>query len=75
MTHANSPTPMPHPDPRATRQANTAKRNAKIRAAYAEQYTRAPRPRKFSREYVVAQLAETYCLSMATIEGIVWVRT
>ena len=58
--------------PALTRHTNTAKRHARIRAAFCERYTCAPRPRKFSREYVLAQLAEEFCLSMATVENIVW---
>ena len=67
------------PDPSATcptltRQTNTAKRHERIRAAFRERYTSQPRPRKWSREYVVAQLAEEFCLSGKTVEDIIWTK-
>ena len=55
-----------------TRQQNTDKRNAKLRTAFYDRYINLPRPRLHSREYVISQLAEEYCLSMATVEGILY---
>ncbi|MDO7877362.1 hypothetical protein Q5H93_21655 [Hymenobacter sp. ASUV-10] len=55
-----------------TRQANTENRNRKIRNAFYDRYTNKPRPRQFSREYVISQLAEEYNLSMTTVENILY---
>ena len=57
-----------------TRQTNTQKRNERLRRAYAERYTHKPRPRIYTSEYVIAQLAEEYCLSLKTVEGIIWIK-
>lgn len=54
------------------RAANLEARNTKIREAFAERYTRQPRPRKFTREYVIAQLACEYYLAMDTVEDIIY---
>ena len=56
------------------RQQNRMRRNERIRQAFRLDYTLAVRPRKFSREYVLAQLADDYCLSVATIEDIVYAK-
>ena len=56
------------------RQQNRLRRNERIRQAFQQRYTQAPRPRKFSREYVLAQLADEYCLSVATIEDILYAK-
>jgi hypothetical protein len=55
-----------------TRAANTEKRNRKLRDAFHARYTSQPRPRKYSREYMVSELAEEFCLSPATVEGILY---
>lgn len=57
------------------RQQNRLRRNERIRQAFRQRYTEAPRPRKFSREYVLAQLADDYCLAVATIEDIIYAKT
>lgn len=57
-----------------TRQLNRLRRNERIRLAFRQRYLDAPRPRKFSREYVLAQLADEFCLSVDTIEDIVYTR-
>ena len=57
-----------------TRQLNRLRRNERIRQAFRQRYLDAPRPRKFSREYVLAQLADDFCLSVDTIEDIVYTR-
>lgn len=54
------------------RQQNRMRRNERIRQAFRLRYTLAARPRKFSREYVLAQLADDFCLSVATIEDILY---
>jgi hypothetical protein len=54
------------------RQQNRIRRNERIRQAFCLRYTMAARPRKFSREYVLAQLADDFCLSVATIEDIIY---
>jgi hypothetical protein len=56
------------------RQQNRLRRNERIRQAFRQRYTEAPRPRKFSREYVLAQLADEYCLAVATIEDIIYAK-
>ena len=60
--------------PALIRQTNTQKRHERIRAAFRERYTSRPRPRLHSREYVVAQLAEEFCLSEKTVEDIIWTK-
>lgn len=56
------------------RQQNRLRRNDRIRQAFRQRYTEAARPRKFSREYVLAQLADDFCLSVATIEDILYAK-
>lgn len=56
------------------RQANRLRRNDRIRHAFRQRYTDAPRPRKFSREYVLAQLADEFCLAVATVEDIIYAK-
>jgi hypothetical protein len=57
-----------------TRQLNRLRRNDRIRQAFRQLYLQAPRPRKFSREFILAQLADDFCLSVSTIEDIVYTR-
>jgi hypothetical protein len=57
-----------------TRKTNFEKRNQRIKEAFRLRYTDAPRPRKYSREYVIACLAEEYCLSMERIEDIIYAK-
>lgn len=56
------------------RQQNRLRRNDRIRQAFRQRYTEAARPRKFSREYVLAQLADDFCLAVATIEDILYAK-
>jgi hypothetical protein len=56
------------------RAQNLAARNEKIREAFAERYTRQPRPRKYTREYIIAQLAGEYFLAMDTVEDILYTK-
>ena len=58
-----------------TRSDRTARRNQRIRDAFYNRYTLQPRPRLHTREYVVAQLGEEFCLSTQTIEDILWTKT
>lgn len=59
--------------PRAkTRQSNKEKRDSRIKAQFRKRYTDAPRPRMYSREFVISQLAEEFCLSMHTVEDIIY---
>lgn len=53
------------------RAANLDKRNQAIRDAFYTRYTKQARPRLYTREYVVSQLAQEYHLSMKTVETIV----
>lgn len=54
------------------KKANLEKRNARIREQFRKQYTDQPKPRKRTRDQVVAQLVEDFCLSLTTIERIVY---
>ncbi|TGE23543.1 hypothetical protein [Hymenobacter metallicola] len=58
-----------------TRQTNKNKRNERIRAAFQRRYTEAPRPRKFSREYIIAELADEFFLATSTLENILYQQT
>lgn len=58
--------------PTQTRRDNTSKKHDRIRELYAKRWTNAPRPRKFSREYIIAQLAEEFYLSLKRIEDIIY---
>lgn len=55
-----------------TRQNNYDKRNQRIRDAFEQRYTKQPKPRIYTREYIISQLAEEFCLSMSTIENILY---
>lgn len=58
---------------RQTKRAeNLEKRNAKIREAFADGYTRQPRPRKYTREFIIAQIAAEFYLSMDRVEDIIY---
>ncbi|OON67822.1 hypothetical protein [Hymenobacter sp. CRA2] len=57
-----------------TRQQNRTKRDERIRALFKARYLDAPRPRKLSREFVLAQLAEEFCLSIGTVENITYAK-
>ena len=63
---------LPPPKPATlTRQANLERRNQALREAYFERYTKQKRPRIYTREYILAQLAQDYHLSIATVERLV----
>jgi len=66
------PAPTPAEKRQAKRAQNLAARNGKIRESFAERYTKQPRPRKVTREYVVAQLAGEFFLSAETVENILY---
>jgi hypothetical protein len=66
------PAPTPAEKRQAKRAANLAARNEKIREAFAERYTRQPRPRKVTREAIVKHLAEEFFLSIETVENILY---
>jgi hypothetical protein len=55
-----------------TRATNTDKRNQRIKDAFYTRYTKQARPRKHTREFVVSELAEEFCLSPATVAGILY---
>ncbi|GGF22422.1 hypothetical protein GCM10011383_37560 [Hymenobacter cavernae] len=57
-----------------TLQANKQKRNDKIKEEFRKRYTDAARPRMYSREYVLAQIAEERDLSIATVEDIIYAK-
>jgi hypothetical protein len=57
------------------RQKNRLRRNERIQQTFRQRYTEAPRPRKFSREYILAQLADEFCLAVATIEDILYAKS
>lgn len=54
------------------RVANTEKRNQRICDAFYQRYTNQPRPKIYTRDYVISQLAEEHYLSMGTVENIIW---
>lgn len=56
------------------RQKNRLRRNERIRQSFRQRYTEVPRPRKYSREYILAQIADEYCLAVATIEDIIYAK-
>ncbi len=64
--------PAPTEKRQTKRAANLLKRNAKIREAFAEGYTQQPRPRKYTREFVIAQIAAEFFLSMDRVEDIIY---
>jgi hypothetical protein len=57
-----------------TRQANTDKRNQKLRDAFYNRFTNQPRPKRFTREYIISQLAEEFNLSMGSVENILYAK-
>lgn len=57
-----------------TRQNNLDKRNRRIKDAFEKRYTHLPRPRLYTREYVISQLADEFCLSMARVEDIIRIK-
>jgi hypothetical protein len=56
------------------RQANLEKRNLAIREAFYKRFTMQVRPRIYTREYVLSQLAQEYHLSIATLERLVMLK-
>ncbi len=68
-----TPTALPKAPSAATlaRQANLDKRNRAIRDAFYQRFTKQARPRLYTREYVLAQLAQEHHLSIATVERLV----
>ena len=58
----------------STRQQNRLRRNERICQAFRQRFTLAARPRKLSREYVLAQLADEFCLALSTIEDIIYTK-
>lgn len=61
--------------PALTRKSNTEKKYHRIREQYRTRWSEAPRPRKYSREYIIACLAEEFYLSLQTIEDIIYTKT
>lgn len=57
-----------------TLKTNREKRNAKIKEEFRKRYTDAARPRMYSREYVLAQIADEKDLSIATVEDIIYAK-
>lgn len=55
------------------RQANTEKRNQRLRDAFYQRYTNVPRATRPDRDWVVAQVAEDFFLSVKTVEQLLWV--
>ena len=51
---------------------NIERKHERIREQYEKRYTNAARPRKYTREYIVSQLALEFYLSMSTIEDIIY---
>lgn len=55
-----------------TRQTNYDKRNRRIKDAFELRFTKQVKPRIYTRAYIISQLAEEFCLSMSTIEDILY---
>lgn len=58
-----------------TRQSNYDKRNARIKAGFEKRYIHQPKvngARIYTRAYIISELAEEFCLSMSTIENILY---
>ena len=60
--------------PALTRKTNSEKRNSRIRDLFRARYTEALRPRKYTREYIISQIAEEFYLSMQTVEDIIYAK-
>jgi len=58
-----------------TRATNTEKRNRKIIDAFYTRYTKQPRPKLYTREYIIDQLANEHNLSTGTVENILYKNT
>lgn len=57
--------------PALTRKTNTERRNNRIRQQFKQRYTEQSKPRRYTKEFIVDQLAQEFCLSTATIERII----
>ncbi len=67
--------PKPFSAAQLARTANLDKRNLAIRDAFYQRFTKQPRPRIYTREYILSQLAQEYHLSITTVERIVAPKT
>jgi hypothetical protein len=56
------------------RTKRVARKHAKIRELYDKRFTNQPRPRKYTKEYIIACLAEEFYLSMRQIENIIYTK-
>jgi hypothetical protein len=57
-----------------TRQKNIERRNALIRAEFKRRFTDQEKPKRYTREYVISQIAMERCLSMGTVENILYTK-
>ncbi len=60
--------------PSIKRRTNTEKKYERIRKEFRKRFTDQPRPKKYTREYIIAQLAEEFYLSMKTVEDIIYTK-
>ena len=56
------------------RSKRVARKHDKIRELFEKRFTKQPRPRKYTREYIIAKLSEEFYLSMRQIENIVYTK-
>jgi hypothetical protein len=57
-----------------TRQQNIDRRNTQIRDAFKKRFTDQEKPKRYTREYIISQLAMEWCLSMGTVENILYTK-
>ncbi len=60
--------------PALKRRTNTDKKYERIRHEFKKRFTDQPRPKKYTREYIIALLADEFFLSMKTVEDIIYTK-
>lgn len=66
------PSPIPAEKRATQRNSKLLARNQKIRELFEARFTNQPKPRIYTREGVIAKLAEDFYLSMGTVENIIY---
>jgi hypothetical protein len=57
-----------------TRQQNIERRNTQIKAEFQRRFTEQAKPRRYTREYIISQIAGERYLSMGTVENILYTK-
>lgn len=57
-----------------TRQQNIERRNTAIKDEFKKRFTDQEKPRRYTREYIISQIALDWCLSMGTVENILYTK-